>query len=483
MRIGRAGISGIVDHYVMLLRTRATLRFEETADGRFLGRSDATPVASCARSSRDLRTPTGADPFTDAIRSMCSKTRRRVACPTSCPSATRGWPSPPFGFLRGAAAVMALDLSTTPATGLNVQACGDAHIRNFGHFATPERNLAFSINDFDETLPAPVGVGRQAPDREPASRRPPARLSARGVSRDGDGGGARVPGGHGATTPRWRRSSSGTTGPTSTTSSAHFPARYRPRVKRDMKKAQKRDPLGAVAKLTHEPGGDHQFVEDPPLIVHLDRTDHDMDEVEPMLEAYRSTLRDDRRGLLDRFHIVDVARKVVGVGSVGTRVWVCLFEGSSGRENDHMILQVKEAQTSVLAPYVGAPRSITRGDARGRGQRVTQGPTDIFLGWCEGPRTGRQYYVRQLWDAKGRSDLTKMGRRELTLHGSLCAYALAACPRANGRRGADRRLPRELRCVRRGDRDVCRAVRGRRPGRTTPRCSTAITDGRVTAQL
>jgi uncharacterized protein (DUF2252 family) len=157
-----------------------------------------------------------------------------------------------------------------------------------------------------------------------------------------------------------------------------------------------------------------------------------MDEVEAMLDAYRSTLRDDRRELLDRFRIVDVARKVVGVGSVGTRVWICLFEGSSRRENDHMILQVKEAQASVLEAYAGASTLDHQGRRVVAGQRATQGPTDIFLGWCEGPRTGRQYYVRQLWDAKGRSDLTKMGRRELTHHGSLCAYALA---RAHARTG------------------------------------------------
>ena len=190
-----------------------------------------------------------------------------------------------------------------------------------------------------------------------------------------------------------------------------------------------------------------------------------------MLDAYRSTLRDDRRELLDRFHIVDVARKVVGVGSVGTRVWVCLFEGSSGREDDHMILQVKEAQTSVLEPYVGSSTLDHQGRRVVAGQRVTQGPTDIFLGWCEGPRTGRQYYVRQLWDAKGRSRPHQDGPPRAD------APRLAVCvrarprPRADGRPGADLGLPRELRCVRRGDRDVCRAVRGRRPCRTTPRCS------------
>ena len=337
----------------------------------------------------------------------------------------------PFGFLRGAAAVMALDLSATPATGLNVQACGDAHIRNFGHFATPERNLAFSINDFDETLPAPWewDVKRLSTSLLLVARKhgfPP------GVCREMVTQAVRA-----YREDMARYATMGTLELWYDRTDvddviAHFPARYRPRVERDMKKAQKRDPIGAVAKLTHNPQGDHQFVEDPPLTVHLDRTGHDLDEVESMLDAYRKTLRDDRRELLDRFRIVDVARKVVGVGSVGTRVWVCLFEGSSGREEDHMILQVKEAQASVLEAYVGASTLDHHGRRVVAGQRVTQGPTDIFLGWCEGPRTGRQYYVRQLWDAKGRSDLTKMGRRELAHHASLCAYALA---RAHARTG------------------------------------------------
>jgi uncharacterized protein (DUF2252 family) len=337
----------------------------------------------------------------------------------------------PFGFLRGAAAVMALDLAATPVTGLHVQACGDAHIRNFGHFATPERNLAFSINDFDETLRAPwewdvkrltasLYLVARTHGFSPTVCHDMVTQAAHAYREDMAEYAAM------ATLELWydRTDVDDVV--------SHFPPRYRSRVKRDMKKAQKRDPRGAVAKLTRDRDGDHHFVEDPPLIVHLSRTEHNMDEVEPMLGAYRSTLRDDRQELFDRFRLVDVARKVVGVGSVGTRVWVCLFEGSSGGENDHMILQVKEAQASVLESFVGDSAFDHHGRRVVAGQRVTQGPTDIFLGWCEGPRTGRQYYVRQLWDAKGRSDLTRMGRRELTHHASLCAYALA---RAHARSG------------------------------------------------
>ena len=187
-----------------------------------------------------------------------------------------------------------------------------------------------------------------------------------------------------------------------------------------------------MAKLTHSPDGELRFVEDPPLVVHIDKTDSSMEEAEPVLDAYRSTLSDQYRDLLDRFHVVDVAHNVVGVGSVGTRCWIALFEGPDHREGNHIILQVKEAQSSVLEPYLGASTVTPHGRRVVAGQRLTQGPTDIFLGWTAGPRTGTQYYVRQLWDAKGRSDLSKMNRRELTHHGSLCARALA---RAHARTG------------------------------------------------
>jgi len=205
----------------------------------------------------------------------------------------------------------------------------------------------------------------------------------------------------------------------------HFPKKDRARVERDARRASRRDQQRAVAKLTTGDVGDAGFVEDPPLIVHLEETGHDMDEVVAMLDDYRSTLSDDRQLLLDRFRILDVAHRVGGVGSVGTRCWICLLQASDHPDGDRMILQVKEAQESVLERYVGRSTLGHSGRRVVAGQRLTQGATDIFLGWCDGPNSGRQYYVRQLWDFKGRADLTKMNRRNLNYHGALCGWALA----------------------------------------------------------
>ena len=151
-------------------------------------------------------------------------------------------------------------------------------------------------------------------------------------------------------------------------------------------------------------------------------------DVVPMIASYRETLTEDRQELFDRFEVVDVARKVVGVGSVGTRCWVALLEGPDHREGDRLILQVKEAQDSVLEPYVGASALGHNGLRVVTGQRLTQAASDMFLGWSEGPRSGREYYVRQLWDVKGQGDLEKMDFDNLTYYGALCAWALALAP-------------------------------------------------------
>lgn len=151
-----------------------------------------------------------------------------------------------------------------------------------------------------------------------------------------------------------------------------------------------------------------------------------------MIASYRDTLTEDRQDLFDRFEVVDVARKVVGVGSVGTRCWVALLEGPDHLEGDRLILQVKEAQASVLEPYVGASALGHHGLRVVTGQRLIQAASDMFLGWSEGPRSGREYYVRQLWDVKGQGDLEKMDVSNLTYYGALCAWALA---RAHARTG------------------------------------------------
>ena len=213
---------------------------------------------------------------------------------------------------------------------------------------------------------------------------------------------------------------------------SHFPRRYRPMVKRDVAKSRRKTHLRAVAKLTSTEGGEVGFVEDPPLLVHLDNTGYDMDDVGPMIESYRASLSDDLRTLFDRFRLVDVARKVVGVGSVGTRCWITLFEGPSRPGGDHLILQIKEAPPSVLQPYVAEAAPEHQGHRVVTGQRLTQAASDIFLGWTQGPRSGRHYYVRQLWDFKGQGDPLTMDLNNLTHYGALCAWALA---RAHARTG------------------------------------------------
>ena len=331
----------------------------------------------------------------------------------------------PFAFFRGAAAVMAMDLSTTPVTGLTVQACGDAHVANFGTFATPERTVVFDINDFDETDRGPWEwdvkrlatslhvVARQHGFR--ASQRDTVVLEAVRVYREyvEQYAGMR-------TLDVWYDRT------TADDLVAHFPKKYRAQAEHDVTRALRKDHMRAVAKLTTDDSGRPRFVENPPIVVHLDALEHDMDEVAVMVDDYRDSLPDERRFLLDRFRVVDVARRVVGVGSVGTRCWVCLFEATAPPAGvpDRIVLQVKEAQASVLAPYVGPTASGHEGRRVVAGQRLTQAASDVFLGWCRAT-AGRDYYVRQLWDVKGQGDLTQMDLGKLTHYGALCARALA----------------------------------------------------------
>ncbi len=387
----------------------------------------------------------------------------------------------PFAFFRGAAAVMAMDLATTPVTGLQVQACGDAHVTNFGQFATPERNLIFDINDFDETLPGPW---------EWDVKRLCASLAV--VAR-----------GHGFSSSKCDRvvSTAARTYRECLADSArmraldiwydrihidqvisHFPRRYRPRVKRDVAKSRRKTHLRAVAKLTTTTGDKVGFVEDPPLLVHLDNTGYDMDDVAPMIESYRASLSDDLRTLFDRYRLVDVARKVVGVGSVGTRCWITLFEGPSRPGGDHLILQIKEAPPSVLQPYVAEAAPEHQGHRVVTGQRLTQAASDIFLGWTQGPRSGRHYYVRQLWDVKGQGDPLEMDLSNLTYYGALCAWALA---RAHARTGDAAQLSGYLGTGSRFDQaiTVFSAAYARTSEQDHAALVEAIASGRVEARL
>ncbi len=337
----------------------------------------------------------------------------------------------PFAFYRGGAAIMAMDLSGQPVTGLSVQACGDAHVANFGKFATPERNLVFDVNDFDETLPGPW---------EWDVKRLAASLHVVGRQRSFLGSHCDEIVTTAVRSYREHMAQAATMRVLERWSArfdiddvlSHFPARYRPTIARDVEKAQAKDHQRAIAKLTDNVDGKVGFVENPPLIVHVDNTEHGMDDVEPTIASYRESLAHDTRDLFDRFRLTDIARKVVGVGSVGTRCWICLFEGPDLPGGDRIILQVKEAQASVLEQYVGASTLGHDGLRVVAGQRLTQAASDIFLGWTEGTGSGHEYYVRQLWDRKGSSNPMRMDANNLSYYGALCAMALA---RAHARTG------------------------------------------------
>lgn len=337
----------------------------------------------------------------------------------------------PFAFFRGAAAVMAMDLAATPATGLRVQACGDAHVNNFGKFATPERNVVFDINDFDETLPGPwewdvkrlcasLAVVAEQRGFRPADRDAVVTVASH-TYRERMALYARK-----RTLDVWYERLS------VTDVIEHFPPKYRRDVRRDLERAERRDHRSAAAKLTRDVDGEVRFVEDPPLVVHLTATEHDMDDVMATFDEYRRSLSEERRVLIDRFHIVDVARRVVGVGSVGTRCWLVLFEGPHHPKGDPLMLQVKEAQASVLEQHLGASELPHHGQRVVAGQRLTQAASDVFLGWCSGKKSGRHFYVRQMWDVKGQSDPMSMSPDGLGYYGAVCAWALA---RAHARTG------------------------------------------------
>ncbi len=330
----------------------------------------------------------------------------------------------PFAFFRGAAAVMAMDLASTPTTGITVQACGDAHVNNFGFFASPERNLVFDINDFDETVPGPWewDLKRLCASLHVIARQrglAPADCNAVVMAA------ARTYHERLVDYASWQTLDLFYERAEIREVVEHFPTRYRSVVRGDVKQARRKDHLRAVAKLTQVVGGRRRFIEDPPLIVHLDNTDHDMNEVMGLVESYRGTLSDDRRYLFDRYRLLDVARKVVGVGSVGTRCWIALFVGPDDPEADLIVLQAKEAQPSVLEPYVGESVLGHHGKRVVVGQRLIQAASDVFLGWAEGPETGRNYYVRQLWDFKGQGDPMVMDLGHLSHYGALCAWILA----------------------------------------------------------
>ena len=350
----------------------------------------------------------------------------------------------PFTFFRGAALPMASDLATTPVSGLAVQACGDAHLSNFGIFGSAERRLMFDVNDFDETLPGPWewDVKRLAASLE---------VAARGSEFAGKQRREIVT----AAVARYRQAMRSFAGMTNlevwyahmdmdqmrAQFDAQLQARQRKVVDKGLAKARTRDSMEELAKLTRVVDGQPRIIADPPLLVPIDdlipeQTDRTAVEEQfgGLISKYRRTLETDRRFLLEQFRFADLARKVVGVGSVGTRCWIVLMLGRD--DADPLFLQVKEAEASVLSRFVGASKYANQGQRVVAGQRLMQASSDIFLGWqrIEAGLDGQQrdFYVRQLRDWKYSVDIETMVPRGLRMYGELCGWTLA---RAHARSG------------------------------------------------
>lgn len=334
----------------------------------------------------------------------------------------------PFTFLRGSALIMAVDLATTPTTGIEVQACGDCHLLNFGGFATPERNLIFDLNDFDETLRAPWewDVKRLVTSFIAAGR--DIRLS------DGDCYEAAL------AAARAYRLSMVEYGQMRTLDVwyARFDAQmlidHAPDAETQQhwlqmtNKAYTRTLDQAFEQLTEVVDGQRRFIDTPPLLYHLPNHDEYLKEIGVLFEQYRDTLQYERQFLLDRYRLVDVAIKVVGVGSVGTHCGVALLLAD---DNDPLILQYKEARPSVLEPYVSNKIYSQNGQRIVNGQRLMQAASDIFLGWTSNER-GQDFYFRQLRDMKSSIKLKGMSARGLADYAEICGSALA---RAHARSG------------------------------------------------
>lgn len=338
----------------------------------------------------------------------------------------------PFTFLRGAPAVMAHDLSTSPTTPLRTQLCGDAHLSNFGSYGTPERRLIFDLNDFDETLPGPFEWDVK---RLCASLLVAARTSGQGekAGRKAAVAAARTYREHLCELASkdvldvWyehvelseaMQSFAGIVSPK--------------KLAKQLEKTQHRTSSQVLTKLTEIIEGERRIRHQPPVLVPLDSPEwHDI--AQDVLNHYAQTMDDDHALLLGRFRLVEIAMKVVGVGSVGTRCLIALMHGRD--EDDVLFLQVKEAEHSVLAPYAGESRYEHQGQRVVAGQRLMQAASDLFLGWTDGP-FGNHYYVRQLRDMKGSVDVDGLSPDGLQRYGELCgrvlgrAHARAADPSA-----------------------------------------------------
>ncbi len=347
-----------------------------------------------------------------------------------------------FAYYRGAAYSMAADLSTTASSGIRAQLCGDAHLSNFGGFAAPDRDLVFDINDFDESLRGPwewdvkrlaasVAIAGRERGFSKQERRTAVLQTARQyrtAMREFAGMGnlmvwyTRLD--STGILDRWEREAG---------------SKQVRTFEKTVERARAKDSTRAFAKLATTAGGEPRIRSDPPLIVPIDELvgDESRPRIEEwlhgLLRTYRRSLSGDRRHLLESFRFVDMARKVVGVGSVGTRAWIGLLLGRDGE--DPLFLQFKQAEPSVLARFVGRSRFANQGQRVVEGQRLMQATSDIFLGWDRAAGVDgvtRDFYVRQLWDQKASVDVGRMAPPGLNIYGQICGWTLA---RAHARSG------------------------------------------------
>ncbi|MEU9131600.1 DUF2252 domain-containing protein [Kitasatospora sp. NPDC048540] len=348
----------------------------------------------------------------------------------------------PFRFYRGAAAIMASDLADTPASGIRAQLCGDAHLLNFRLLASPERRLVFDINDFDETLPGPwewdvkrlatsMVIAARENGFSEAERAAIVRTTVRSYRQR-----MRRFAGMG-NLPVWYTQADAET--LEAVASGRLHRRGRKELSKALAKARTRDTMQAFERLTEVVGGKRRIAPQPPVVTRLTdllpRVERQVLEgmLRNLIGRYGSTLQSDRQHLLGEYTLVDMARKVVGVGSVGTRCWIVLLLGRDGE--DPLFLQAKEADESVLAAHAGASRYATQGERVVAGQRLMQATSDIFLGWehvLAPDGVERDFYVRQLRDWKGIVDPSMMVPSGLELFGELCGATLA---RAHARSG------------------------------------------------
>ena len=390
-----------------------------TAERRAIGRALRNQVS---RSSHADWTPSAERPDPVSLLEATNHTRIAALVPIRYGRMLTS----PFAFLRGSAVVMGADLAQTPVTGIQVQMCGDAHLSNFGTYATPERNQVFDVNDFDETLPGPWewDVKRLAASIAVAGRqnRFPAASIKQAIL-------------HCLLTYRERMWTFG--------DMSHLDVWYssvdaqsilkqlgranRPFMTRELEKAHRHTNIKVFPQLTIKSNNQYIIKDDPPLITHLS-ADERTAFVQALLEGYETSLPDERRVLFKRYHVVDLAQKVVGVGSVGTHCAIALLLGSP--DGDPLFLQIKEAQHSVLESHLTSSAYANQAQRVVNGQRMMQATSDIFLGWTTSGSS--DYYIRQLRDRKETPTIEQLSEGDFTLYTGLCGWTLA---RAHARSG------------------------------------------------